>query len=355
MTHTIVLAGGGTGGHVTPALALAEAFRARRPDARVLFIGTERGMEATLVPKKGWPIHLVAGSRLVGGGWRAKLAGLRSLWQGVRQSRQILRDEQADLVVGVGGYASGAALLAARSLGIATAIHESNAVAGLTNRVLGQFVDRVYVGFKAAQAQFPDAVVSGNPVRAAIAQTSHLPRAHVARVLVVGGSQGSEFLNSHVPGLLRAVGVPLEVRHQVGKLDPEPVRSAYAEAGLQASVEGFIDDMAAAYAWADLAVTRSGSGTVSELAAAGVPALLVPFPFAAGDHQAWNAKAYADAGAGHWVRQEAWQEAALAEHLRTLLTDADAWQRASHAARAFGKPDAAVAVVDDCLRWMEGR
>ena len=152
--------------------------------------------------------------------------------------------------------------------------------------------------------------------RAAIASVQHLPRGPVARVLVVGGSQGSEFLNQRVPGLLKATGVALEVRHQVGKLDPAPVAQAYAEAGIAATVESFIDDMAAAYAWADLAVTRSGSGTVSELAAAGVPALLVPFPFAAGDHQAWNARAFAQAGAGHWVRQQDWQEAALADQLR---------------------------------------
>lgn len=362
-SRTIVLAGGGTGGHVLPALALAEAFRDGMPGARVFFIGTARGMEATLVPKRGWDIELVAGSRLVGGGLKAKVAGVTALARGVRQSRRILQRERAALVVGVGGYASGAALLAARSLGIATAIHESNAVPGLTNRVLGLLVDRVYVGFEAARPEFPleSTVVSGNPVRAEIAAVGgqRRPRGdRPAHVLVVGGSQGSEFLNGHVPSLLKAVaerGMALEVRHQVGRLDAAAVEASYRELGLTASVSPFIDDMAAAYAWADFAVTRSGSGTVSELAAAGLPALLVPFPFAAGDHQAWNAKAFASAGAGWWLRQGDWDQRTAANNLLDIMTNQTQWQKRSDAARAFGSHDAAHAVVADCEQWMEGR
>ncbi len=370
--RTIVLAGGGTGGHVLPALALADAFRSAMPESRVLFIGTERGMESTLVPKRGYAIELVPGSRLVGGGLSAKVAGVRALVQGVRAARTILQREKVSLVVGVGGYASGAALLAARSLGIPTAIHESNAVPGLTNRVLGHLVDRVYLGFEAARADFPReaTVVSGNPVRKEIAGTAasrQFPAQRHVHVLIVGGSQGSEFLNSHVPDLVRAVadllpaqagsGVPaqVQVRHQVGKLDGAPVQARYAQLGLVAEVETFIDDMAAAYAWADLAVTRSGSGTVSELAAAGLPALLVPFPHAAGDHQAWNAKAFAEAGAGWWVRQEAWDQATLAQRLVDVLRDRPAWEAMARAAERFAGRNAADVVVNDCEQWMEGR
>lgn len=361
--RTIVLAGGGTGGHVLPALALADAFRAAMPECRVLFIGTERGMESTLVPKRGYPIALVPGSRLVGGGLSAKVAGVRALVQGVRAARTVLQREKAALVVGVGGYASGAALLAARSLGLPTAIHESNAVPGLTNRVLGHLVDRVYLGFAAARADFPyeATVVSGNPVRREIVGTAAaraFPSQRPVHVLIVGGSQGSEFLNSHVPDLLHAVverGVAVQVRHQVGKQDGAPVAARYAELGVQATVETFIDDMAAAYAWADVAVTRSGSGTVSELAAAALPALLVPFPHAAGDHQAWNAKVFADAGAGWWVRQEAWHQATLAQRLAEALRDRSAWQAMARAAQAFAGRNAAELVVNDCEQWMEGR
>lgn len=361
--RAIVLAGGGTGGHVLPALALADAFRTHMPQAKVLFIGTARGMESTLVPKRGYAIELVPGSRLVGGGVAAKVAGVKALFQGVRAARAILQREKVSLVVGVGGYASGAALLAARSLGIPTAIHESNAVPGLTNRVLGHLVDRVYLGFEAARPDFAHdiTVVSGNPVRTGIAATGAVrafPQGRPVHVLIVGGSQGSEFLNARVPDLLRALasrGVDLQMRHQVGKLDAEPVQSRYGELGLDATVEPFIDDMAAAYAWADVAVTRSGSGTVSELAAAGLPALLVPFPHAAGDHQAWNAKAFADSGAGWWVRQAAWDEATLAAGLVEALRNPVTWQRMSQAARSFGRGDAADVVVRDCEDWMEGR
>lgn len=363
LLHKVILAGGGTGGHVTPALALADAFSAQVPGCEVLFIGTPQGMEATLVPKRGWRIETVPGSRLVGGGVWAKVRGIRNLIEGVRSARRILQAEKPSLVIGVGGYASGAALLAAKTLGIPTAVHESNAIPGLTNRVLGLIVDRVYLGFAAARAEFPrdTAVLSGNPVRPEIrvlGASRHSEGGRPRRILVVGGSQGSEFLNTHVPGLvanLREHGVEVEVRHQVGKLDPAPVAAKYAEMGVTHTVDTFIDDMAAAYAWADFAVTRSGSGTVAELACAGLPALLVPFPFAAGDHQAANARAFADAGAGVWVRQGDWNEVRLCQTVREILSDAARWQAASTAGRTMAGPDAATAVVNDCQQWLGSR
>lgn len=360
----VVLAGGGTGGHVTPALALAEAFRAQVPSCDVLFIGTPQGMEATLVPKRGWRIETVPGSRLVGGGLMAKLKGVRNLIQGILAARAILQREKPSLVIGVGGYASGAALLAARTLGIATAVHESNAVPGLTNRVLGVLVDRVYLGFAAARGDFPrdSSFVSGNPVRPEIrligGDRVGMDGTRPPRILVVGGSQGSEFLNERVPGLLAALGelgVAVEVRHQVGKLAPAPVVARYVDLAIPHTVDAFIDDMAAAYAWADFAITRSGSGTVAELAAAGLPALLVPFPHAAGDHQAANAKAFAEAGAGTWVRQADWSEAKLSQNLKDLLTHSLKWQAASQAARRMAGGDAALAVVADCQEWLGAR
>lgn len=349
----VVLAGGGTGGHVVPALAMADAFT--RVGSQVLFIGTAQGYEATMVPKRGYAIQLVPGSRLVGGGVGVKVRGLWALLQGIGACRKILRATRPSLVVGVGGYASGAALLAAATLGIPCAIHESNAVPGLTNRVLGRLVRRVYLGFAAARASFPPSrsVVTGNPVRreiAAVAAARAWPTDRPVHVLIVGGSQGSAFLNERVPPLLAALrdgGIALNVRHQVGKQDPAPVRQAYAAAAVEASVEGFIDDMAAAYAWADLAITRSGSGTVAELAAAALPALLVPFPHAAGDHQAANAEAFCCGGAGRWVRQADWQQPELVNWLLALFSSSASWQLASDAARAVALPDAASAVVRD--------
>lgn len=354
----VVLAGGGTGGHVVPALALADAFTAA--GSPVLFIGTEHGYEARMVPKRGYAIELVAGSRLVGGGFGAQLRGLWNLAKGVLAARRILARVRPRLVVGVGGYASGAALLAARSMGIPCAIHESNAVPGVTNRVLGRLVQRAYLGFDAARPAFAahKTLVSGNPVRAEIAAVGPQRRwrgSRSAHLLVVGGSQGSEFLNIHLPALameLAKTGLELQVRHQVGKLAALPVEQAYQQAGVSAQVEGFIDDMAAAYAWADVAVTRAGSGTVAELAAAALPSLLVPFPFAAGDHQAANAAAFCAQGGGRWVRQADWKLADLTAWAATLLTDDAAWLQASASAAAVALPQAAAVVVGDCGQWL---
>lgn len=354
----VALAGGGTGGHVVPALALADAFVAA--GAEVFFVGTEHGYEATMVPKRGYRIELVPGSRLVGAGLGVKVRGLINLAKGIWAARKLLQRERPRLVLGVGGYASGAALLAAKSLGMATGVHESNAVPGLTNRVLAKLVGRAYLGFSAARALFPaqKTVVTGNPVRreiAAVAGSRAWRGDRQAHVLVVGGSQGSQFLNENVPALLgqlAAAGVAVQVRHQVGKLDPQPVETAYASVRVQAQVEGFIHQMADAYAWADVAITRSGSGTVAELAAAGLPALLVPFPHAAGDHQAANAAAFCAGGAGLWVRQENWQAAEILPWMQNVLGQAEPWSAASRAALLCALPDAAGAVVRDCGAWL---
>lgn len=354
----VVLAGGGTGGHVTPALAMADAFAAA--GWRVRFLGTEKGYEAKMVPARGYTIDFVPGQRLVGGGLAQQVAGLGALWQGIRAARELLAAWQPQLVLGVGGYASGAALLAARWLGLRTAVHESNAVPGLTNKVLGNLVDRVYLGFAVALGDFPreSSVISGNPVRPEIAAVGpkRQPRSgRAARVLVTGGSQGAQFLNERLPPLLARVaaeGIALEIRHQVGKQDPAPVQAAYGALGLQAEVFGFTDQMADYLLWADFAATRSGSGTVAELAAAGLPALLVPFPHAAGDHQAANAKAFCSAGGGFWCRQDAWDEPALATGIARLLRERESWQAASDAALAFALPGAADTVVRDVVRWV---
>ncbi|MCO4761582.1 MAG: undecaprenyldiphospho-muramoylpentapeptide beta-N-acetylglucosaminyltransferase [Myxococcales bacterium] len=363
----IVIAGGGTGGHVNPALAIADAFVAAHPGADVLFIGTAKGLEARLVPARGYRIELVEGTRLVGAGLLGKLRGLLGLWRGILQARRLIRGQGASLVIGVGGYASGAAVLAAKLMRVRTAIHESNAVPGMTNKVLGRLVDRVYLGFEAAKSAFPTKkiCVTGNPVRAEIANVTREELSEgptERRVLVVGGSQGALFLNDNVPALLGAVAkllaaddIRLIVRHQVGKLEAAPVQAAYAESELPCEVVSYIDDMAAALAWADLGITRSGSGTVSELAASALPALLVPFPYAAGDHQAANAAAFCAAGGGFWSRQKDWNSEKLAQRIASVLTDNTALQRASDGAREVARPDAAEAVVRDCDALMEGR
>lgn len=362
----VAIAGGGTGGHVTPALAIGDACVAAGLPAP-LFIGTSHGLEARLVPQRGYRLLVVPGERLVNTGLLGKLRGAWALWRGVLAARTLLRDHGVGLVIGVGGYASGAALLAARTLGLPTAIHESNAVPGLTNRILGRVVQRCYLGFEAALASFPPArsVLVGNPVRKEIASLPAerglpLVGSRPLRVLVVGGSQGAQFLNAEVPGLLQAVaarlraaGWGLQVVHQVGKLDGGPVQARYQELGIDAQVVGYIDDMADRLGAADFAITRAGSGTIAELAAASLPALLVPFPFAAGDHQAANAAAFCRGGAGLWARQAAFEVEKLAPQIATLLTDPAAYAAATRAARASQRPDAAAALVADCIRRSE--
>eukprot|EP00741_Cyanophora_paradoxa_P024368 tig00021795_g23530.t1 len=386
---SIVIAGGGTGGHVLPALAMADAFKkALGPSTEILFVGTERGIEKTLVPKRNYEIELIPGAPIVTGGSiftrLAKLfAGLFALIAGVIAAYKLLKKRKPNLVLGVGGYASAAAVIAAKILGIRTALHESNAVPGLTNKLLGSAVDRVYVGFDAAKGAFPAAktVVTGNPVRPEIAATWEVRRKAMeeqgakarlpAHVLVVGGSQGSQFLNERVPALVEKVKLGIRYRaarrghllpdpivkvlHQAGRREGEAAATAAAYAaipsGVEAEVREFVDDMDAKYTWADVVVSRSGASTISELAAAGVPSFLVPYPAAAGDHQALNAAWLSDKGAASWMRQGSWDDDEAAERLVEMLYGSAGTREklvaVAEAAHAVAHEDGAAAVVRD--------
>ena len=249
-------------------------------------------------------------------------------------------------------------MLAARSLGVPTAIHECNAVAGLANKMLGRFVDRVYLGFEAAAEQFEAgrALVTGNPVRpdvGALAARPHHPPSpgQPSRILVTGGSQGSPFLNRHVPALLSRIaagGLTLEVLHQSGQTDCEGVREAYRNAGLKASVTPFVDDMAEAYRWADFAIACSGAATLAEVAIVGLPVLLVPLSTAAKNHQVSNAAAFASVTGSCWLREDQWGLDALVGKIAGLFRHQAAWREASEGVRRFAKPDANRMLVADC-------
>jgi UDP-N-acetylglucosamine--N-acetylmuramyl-(pentapeptide) pyrophosphoryl-undecaprenol N-acetylglucosamine transferase len=277
----------------------------------------------------------------------------------MREARHLLKQHGAQLVISLGGYTSAGVVLAARSLGLPTVIHEANIVPGLANRLLGRFVQRVYLGFAAAGWAFSPqhTQITGNPIRAEIAQLGSEKRSapsqakRRAHILVTGGSQGSPFLNQQVPALLRAVadhGIALEVWHQAGDERCEPIQTAYAHLGLPARVVSYIPDMAEAYGWADFALTCAGALTLSELALVGLPALFVPLAVTAGDHQTQNALAMTEAGAGWWVAEAHWNQEALARRMATLLGDADAWAHASAGMRRLAIPDAAQRVVADC-------
>ncbi|MDX2167197.1 MAG: glycosyltransferase [Deltaproteobacteria bacterium] len=348
----VALAGGGTAGHVFPLLAVAAAYRARLPDVALLFLGAAGGDEGRLASEAGLECAALPAAPWFGVG---PLGQLRAAWRvgsSRRAARALLTARGIELVVGSGGYVSAAPLLAARQLGLATAIIEPNIAPGLTNRLLGRLVDRVYLGSAAAAAHFGAAqrLVTGVPVRPDLAAPATARRAGPPRLLVTGGSGGSAFLNRAAPALLAAlqgrVG-PLAVHHQSGSGDPQAVAAAYAGLGIAAQVEPFIADMPGAYAWADAAVAAAGAVTLAELAAVGLPALVVPLSTASEDHQTANARAFAAAGHGHWCGEADWDRDALAAWLASALDRAPAEPAPS--------VDAAAVIVSDCEAILEWR
>lgn len=351
--RTILIMAGGTGGHVFPALAAAEEMVRR--GLRVQWLGTARGIEADLVPRAGIPLHYVHVSGVRGKGLKAKLAApfqiARALWQSLR----LLQKLKPECVLGMGGFVSGPGGIAAWLLRQPLVIHEQNAVAGTTNRLLSVFAGRVLAGYPNA-FDGVDSRVIGNPVRKSIAQ---LPapelrwaqRTGPMRLLVLGGSLGAKPINDVIPEAIAAMPAALrpEIRHQTGRLHAGDVATQYQELGIHAQVEAFIDDMAAAYGWADLVLCRAGALTIAELAAAGVGAILVPLPHAIDDHQTANARWLTERRAGVLLPQDEMTPESLAQQLSGLAAQPQellAWARA---ARALAKPDAAAQVVQSCL------
>jgi UDP-N-acetylglucosamine--N-acetylmuramyl-(pentapeptide) pyrophosphoryl-undecaprenol N-acetylglucosamine transferase len=350
---------GGTGGHVFPALAVAEVLRAR--GAKVFWIGTRGGMEARLVPEHGFDMEWIGIQGVRGKGPRALAMAPFKLAAAVREAAGILRRRGARAVLGMGGFAAGPGGLAARLQGRPLVIQEQNSVPGLTNQWLARLADRVFEAFPGSFPAARRAIASGNPVRAEIvalpAPAERLKdRAGPPRLLVVGGSLGAKALNEMVPAALALLDEPSrpEVRHQAGEKTLAVAEAAYAKAGLAAEVTPFIADMAAAYAWADLVVCRAGALTVSEIAAAGVPAIFVPFPFAVDDHQVGNARWLTDAGAARLIIQANMTPAVLAEHLRELLADPDLRRTMAEAGRAKARVDAAERIAEACIALAEG-
>src|SRR5512141_1528601 len=305
-TGGFLIAGGGTGGHVFPALALAGEIRRRRPEAPIVFVGTRRGLETDLVPRAGWPLEFVRAKGLVGKGLKARIEGLVALPLAFADSVGILGRHAPRTVVGVGGYASGPLVATAWARRIPTVIHEQNAVPGLTNRLLARIATRVAAGTEAGAARLGGVCV-GNPVRREFFEVPSLggreePRR--MRVLVVGGSQGAAILNRLLPGALAraaAKGLRFSAVHQAGRGRTADVAALYEKQGPavenEVSVAEFVNDMPAAYAAADLLVARAGAMTVAEIAAAGRPSVLVPFAGATHGHQEANARALEAQGA----------------------------------------------------------
>ena len=350
----MLLAGGGTGGHLFPAVALAQRLLETDATAQVLFVGTTAGIEATVLPELGLPLATVQISGIAGRGWRERLRIVPALLKSVQQSRQILKEFQPDVVVGVGGYASGPALLAARLAGIPFLIHEQNAEFGLTNRFLSRWAQRICLSFppRPDRPLPPErTVVTGNPVRRGMTAVGPLP-AGERTLLVFGGSRGAQAINDALVAALptlKELCPELHIIHQTGSADYERIAAAYTALGMStAGLSPFLHDMASAYAQAHLVLCRAGATTLAELTATGRPAILIPYPFAAADHQTANARILAGQGAARLLPQSELAAATLAALLGNLLNDRPTLLRMAQSARSLGQPSAVDKLLAEC-------
>lgn len=350
--QTLVVTTGGTGGHIFPALAVAAEARRRAPECTVLFAGGS-GPEGDLARKAGLEFVQLPARGVLGSGL-GKLAAPFWLAKSLLKSLLLLRRIKPDAVLGFGGYAGFCPVLAASKLGLPTAIHEQNSVPGAANRSLRRFVDEMYLSFEESREWFPveRCTVTGNPVRAEIAAVGNLSKTWGRTLLVLGGSQGAKALNDAVIEALPALcEANVRVLHQTGAADEARVRNAYEMLGVHPDgpdfrVMGFIDNMALAYAEADLIFCRSGASTVFEAAAAGRPCVFVPFPFATHDHQTRNAQAMERVGAARLLSQEGLSGGTLAGTAIGIMNDQEKLNRMAEAALGFAKPDAAAIIVD---------
>jgi UDP-N-acetylglucosamine--N-acetylmuramyl-(pentapeptide) pyrophosphoryl-undecaprenol N-acetylglucosamine transferase len=364
MIERIMVAGGGTGGHVFPGLAVVEELRRRLPGLQVRFVGTARGIEARILPQRGEQLELLKVAPLKGQGVGARLKGLYRIPTAMMDAASLIREFDPDLVLGVGGYASGPVLLAASLARRPTALLEQNAYVGMTNRILAHFVDRAYISFEQTQEVFGKAKsrLTGNPVRQEFVEHARLALAdqegfesRARSVLVLGGSQGARKLNEDVPRALARAGLAnrgLEVVHQTGESMRDQVEASYRELGIGAKVVTFINDMARAYSNAALVIARAGATTLAELCAIGRPSILIPFPHAADDHQAKNAEALQALGASICIRESELDAESLGDLVTELLDSQGARKAMAQAARDHGRPDAAAAIVDDIMGWI---
>jgi UDP-N-acetylglucosamine--N-acetylmuramyl-(pentapeptide) pyrophosphoryl-undecaprenol N-acetylglucosamine transferase len=356
----IVIAGGGTGGHLFPGIAVAEEFIKRDKQAEVLFIGTRRGIEGKLLSQIGYELKTIDVEGVKGRGIKALVKGCYQIPQSMWQSRRILKQFHPQIVIGVGGYASGPVVLAAYLMGMPTAIAEQNAVPGITNRILGKFADKVFVTYAQTQTWFSGSrvILSGNPVRAAFAGVRGLQKAEkdFRQLLIFGGSQGAAAINKSVMEMLpelQQMKTKVHVLHQTGAKDLESVRDAYARYGIHADVTPFIVDMPGAYAQADLIICRAGATSLAEITAAGKSPILIPFFWAADDHQTKNAQALAETGAAIMINEKELSGKKLFAVVESILSDEKKLQLMQEKSAKLGNIDAAATIVDACCELVK--
>jgi len=360
---SLVVAGGGTGGHLFPGIAVAEALLERLPGSRVLFVNAGRPLERRILSRGNWPYHAITVEGIKGRGRPAQVRAAARLPGALAQSYTVIRCHRPDVVLGVGGYSSGPVVAAARMLGVPTALHEQNLLPGVTNRILSHLVDRIYLSFEQSRRAFPAAkvLVTGNPVRRRIIRAARKAKTGIPAgpptLLVIGGSQGAHRINlalAEGAGKLAEVG-GLRIMHQTGQADLEMVAAAYAAAGLEHEVKPFFDSMDRRYLEATLVVCRAGASTVAEITVLGKPAVLIPFAQAADDHQRFNARSLEAAGAAEVVPEKELSPEALAQRIVTLLEDRQRLEKMAAAARALGNPNAAEDIAGDLMTLAAGK
>ena len=345
----VALVVGDTAGHTHPALAVADAVRARESGATILFLGTADSVAESIVVRAGQLFVPVPGSPIRS----ANIAGLAraaiKTTQSIAAARRILADQHMQLAMGFGGFASGGVILAARTLGMPTAILEANVEFGLANRWLRPWVNRVFQGLGP-----PRSSVVGVPIRPSVVSlrdASRRPPHRGLRIIVASGSRGADFFAEHLPPVLQrlvSLGIPVEVRQQAAV--PGALRERYASLAIAATIDPFVEDIAAAYAWANVAIARGGASTIAELAIAGLPALIVPLADASANHQAANADLWRRVGAGLAINENDWNGDAVTSWLQAMATDEPVWRASERAARDLARPDAAAHIAEECAR-----
>jgi len=356
----LIIAGGGTGGHLFPGIAVAEEFLSRDSKNEVLFVGTERGIEARAVPAAGYRLELISAAGIRGKGSFSKLKGGMLMLYGYAQSRKLLRAFKPDMVLGVGGYASLPMVMAARGMRIPNFIHEQNAIPGMSNRLLARVAGRTFITLEESIRYFPEnkVLLTGNPLRRQILEM-HTSGAPVERtpgapfhLFIFGGSQGAHAINTAIVAALPFLKVEvasLTITHQTGEKDYEEVAEAYRMAGVDAEVTPFINDMASEYAKADLIVCRAGATTIAETTACGKPCLFIPFPHAVDDHQRRNAEALLKKDACFMLLEQELSPGKLATMITDLIKDPETLQRTGQSAFNLARLDAAKIIVDEMI------
>lgn len=358
----MLVAGGGTGGHLYPGIALAEELTTRQEGNEVLFVGTKRGIESRVLPSLPYGLETIEVVGLKGKGLFGMLRGLLQVPKAIAQSFRILREFKPDIAVGVGGYASGPMILACWLSGIPSVILEQNTIPGITNRILSRFVNAVFTTFESSAAFFPRKKVQalGNPIRRQLLDNflrSKIPDDRFD-ILVLGGSQGAHALNLRMveaAGNLLDLEDSIRIVHQTGPADLELVKRGYADIGLEVDVRAFIDDMSAAYLRADLVICRAGATTIAELLVAKKAAILIPYPYAADNHQELNAKAMVDVNAAVMFQERGMDGRLLADKIRELKNNPERVQEMERAASIAGRPEAAREIINALLEIIERR